>query len=124
MREIKFRTWDTSKKELSYTFSMSDLAREEVHFTVSSWWENLIFQQYTGLKDKNDVEIYEGDILSEGNSGYGYKKLTIVEWREAYSGEQFCEVGLNSELVDYYGGVNPEYKEVVGNIYENQEMVK
>jgi uncharacterized phage protein (TIGR01671 family) len=142
MREIKFRAWDKELKEFSNWTNrdpMFNVSSGDFFFWQrtknedgtyggdiilrSNWGERFILQQYTGLKDKNDVEIYEGDILSEENSGYGYKKLTIVEWRKSYSGEQFCEVGLNSELVDYYGGVNPESSEVVGNIYENPEML-
>jgi uncharacterized phage protein (TIGR01671 family) len=89
--------------------------------------KDLTIQQYTGLKDKNGKEIFEGDILSEQSANERDEnwRLTTIEWRKAYSGEQWCEVYPNGELSCYYGGISQTaYKEVVGNIYENPEMVR
>ncbi len=109
MREIKFRAWDNIKKEM---FKLSATPVSEL--TISS----VPIMQYTGLKDKNGKEIYEGDIIS----GKHYV-LGKVEWDD-YKMRYVCErengtfaISVSTSMVVLYGG------HVIGNIYENPELL-
>ena len=107
MREIKFRFWNITGKTLFYNTQEDDLGWLIAHP------KNYHAMQYTGLKDKNGVEIYEGDIVQHHDhleAVYG-----IVSWDEEEAA--FTPgVGLMSE--------NKSWLEVIGNIYENPELLE
>ena len=122
MREIKFRFWDKHNEKFIYC-DLFDI-NKGVLSSVNE--EDHIPQQYIGLKDKNEVEIYEGDILGYPESLQD-GTLFEVRWARAYSGEQWCEFEIRNrkgqyvpggKLSDFYGGVHPDYKVVIGNIFE------
>lgn len=78
------------------------------------WFENGDDEQTTGLKDKNGVEIYEGDIMRHAQTPKLYPS-------EVYFHEEF---GGYWPLVNTTNGYNAEKWEVIGNIYENKELLK
>ena len=124
MREIKFRAWNTRRKEMEMIDDLYWFEENQCHHNGDN---DYVIQQYTGLKDKNGVEIYEGDILGYPESLQD-GTLFEVRWARAYSGEQWCEFrirNINGDNIqdtkphDFYGGISEnDYKVVIGNIFE------
>jgi hypothetical protein len=107
MREIKFRAWNSEEKTMLKPFDLSS--------NPKYWCDNLKdypLMQYTGLKDKNGVEIYEGDIIKTDTDN-----IVSVEYSNYYGAYLFGGFPTNQDEI---------YKleiEVIGNIYENPELL-
>jgi uncharacterized phage protein (TIGR01671 family) len=126
MRVIKFRIFDIEENEMLY--HDPELCSDFNVFT-GEWCSyelpHLILMQYTGLKDKNGVEIYENDILRVTDDADEVDKLDsdtgigVVEWLNKWC---FWNVsGIENGL----GDLNESgYLEVIGNIYQNPELLK
>ena len=123
MREIKFRAWDEDTKEMfdvfqmQYTGLMDFVVRLSVRVSDNQGWHkplyNFILMQYTGLKDKNGKEIYEGDIVKSTSIGE-----EIISWVNFWDG-YFTVEGRGIAALAY-----KTYEwEVIGNIYENPELL-
>jgi len=107
MREIKFRIWDINARKWLKSFNTNLLDIHEFNLAK--------IMQYTGLKDKNNKEIYEGDIFHIGSK----KILYVVEW---------IDCGLKGRQIKNKSWIGLDYWkddiEVIGNIYENPELLK
>lgn len=125
MREIKFRAWDKKCNQWANLDQLSDWETCEVTAVVGMGNDTYPYQtftvksdnrfevmQYTGLKDKNGKEIYEGDILETFNYSLGTKHRFTCVFED---GCFFTRIGLP------YGG---DDREVIGNIYEHLELIK
>jgi len=121
MREIKFRAWlpvgewleDGSAQK--YEMVGPDALSFEEFEPLADLLENCEnLMQFTGLKDKNGKEIYEGDIYNIGDENIKY----LVEWNDC--GLIGKQLGSSS-----YAGLTYWIKqiEVIGNIYENPEII-
>lgn len=120
MREIKFRAFDKEKKEMVpvagicwHMGKIDDVSTGGIGFGVShhNAASRYGLMQFTGLRDKNGKEIYEGDVLQTLGP-----RIT-VEWHGSIGGEFDC-TGYDFTQDDC------DEWEVIGNIHENQELVK
>ena len=134
-REIKFRAWDGTKNRFVIETDMVhvSIAGDISHCSPSGidGRNDLTLMQYTGLKDKNGVEIYEGDVLRDDTPGAGnpkeelgqrvgpvvYHDKTAAYFRKVPKG-----TFLNYPNMEYVS-INTEQCEVIGNIYENPELL-
>ncbi len=121
MREIKFRAWYARKKSPGTMSYYPVLVRNREDVWTTEYPETAVLMQYTGLKDKNGKEIYEGDIcryqewLQPDLKG----ECQIHKIKFGYCSFDFGDCPLY-EWLDEEGNIDIE---VIGNIYENPELL-
>jgi uncharacterized phage protein (TIGR01671 family) len=111
MREIKFRAWDKINKVM-----YSDVHEKDSFAEKLSRSNEYHIMQFTGLKDKNGKEIFEGDVLSYPIPNDEMRGVII--W-----GKYEYIVEYSYENADYIATIGEDGCEVIGNIYENPELV-
>ncbi len=140
MREIKFRAWDKQHREwiterlglfLNGTIIVYDANAGDddiISFRdknsrcyIKDWYRDIELMQYTGLKDKNGKEIYEGDIVKVYDWGVKTSEdiigISAIEWSDDTKG-WIHNPEYDIDSYDMFRNV-----EVIGNIYENPELL-
>lgn len=141
MREIKFRVWLIKEKKL-VDVAILDLQNEQIKYQYKhddlitsgrEFLRNVVLEQYTGLKDQNGKEIYEGDIIRKVENVENprthnyYKKPRYYEDKGVVEFHDGC---FDFTSKKYRGQMRCYYREntinfeVIGNIHDNPELLK
>lgn len=123
MRELKFRAWAYASRcwiDGLYIGGDGDIASyDESDWSLSQNLQNVIVEQYTGLKDKNGKEIYEGDIVRWCGGFYEIYFDIVQGWRgidrrgSIPNGHTLYQMTIN----------NVDKPNIVGNIHKNPELL-
>ena len=131
-REIKFRAWLKEEKKMVNVETM-DFTEKSIQYLEKSeivnayllrrvGFDDIELMQYIGLKDKNDKEIYEGDIVlvKPGGTSTWYK--TIVKFKEG----AFIASLIDGEdyIYIFNRGFDSNDFEIIGNVYKNKNLLE
>lgn len=115
-REIKFRIWNIASEQMSKPFYINERVNQVFN-------TNAILMQFTGLKDKNGIDIYEEDILLDANKNNKYNVFRVdggfainTHQNDFNKNTPFYESIADMQTASYISG---NY-EVIGNIYETK----
>jgi len=133
-RELKFRVWDHNLKKFIEDSNADPHIcwngkvycherQKEGGDVLVSGIRNITVQQYTGMKDKNGKEIYEGDIVQDKYD----ECIMLIQWEEFYArfgGIIYLDHGQEPDFDAYCWMDELDECEIIGNIFENLDLLK
>jgi len=127
-REFKFRAWDKEEKKMLYNMERAIALDGSIYIEADDWWckfcddkgyyngEDVEIMQYTGIKDSKGIKIYEGDIV----------RFQFSQWYESpvYWTDDRGWTVHSIKVWEYNLASHISTCEVIGNIYENPELLE
>ena len=125
MMEIKFRAWDKENEEMIYGVGITPISDTSIPYKVAdedesfqnfSYYPDSVLMQFTGVKDRKGIKIYDGDLITGGGLLAPFElywNTPSAEWWVARGNDEGWKTSLSCS----------KKHEVVGNIYENPELL-
>ena len=117
-KELKFRIWDIENKKFATVASILFTLKDNIYSIGDSQKDRFVVQLYSGLKDIDDNQIFEGDIIK---SKYYDTIAGIIEYNEKIA--CFQVNGKTGGLLSCFNFGNSPFI-VIGNIFENSNLIK
>jgi uncharacterized phage protein (TIGR01671 family) len=125
-REIKFRAWHTRKKAMMF-FELDELNDSMITKVEDGWYlEDCELMQFTGYKDRDGKDIYDGDILQDWR-GVRQEAFSFVDAYHVLSGWTLRPIKEPDALLGGFAVTHPSWLqvvEVIGNRYEHPELLE
>lgn len=123
MREIRFRAWHKASRRMFDVNAISKTTVEELRNGVSFRYyrDDVVLMQYTGFKDKNGVEIYEGDVVGAFCDTQRFE-IKYCKERGGYFLDSVVLCGGAEPAPECLGNLL-DTVEVIGNVHDNPELV-
>lgn len=124
-REIKFRVWDVPAHQYTDNYHITiDLNGSVYNLQNGAGGNDYILQQYTGMKDKNDIEIYEGDIVKFTEKLHEHGDIQTLVAEVIYDSKNAAfGVGKNNAVWNWFTDYGIANIEVIGNKFETPEKL-
>lgn len=138
MREIKFRAWDTERREMAKVIAWEEDGEITLQDSKGGIWKTVahyiaVVMQYTGLTDKNGTEIFEGDVVAANDytvtmlNHWGKEteeKISLYEIRFFEGRYMLFDKSNWVAVLNHHVMSKADQLTVVGNIYENPELLE